>query len=62
MDPDACYQRMRDSLEAGDVKEANLAAVDLLEWLDKGGAMPSQEDDRDELVAVCKFLVYLEVH
>lgn len=40
MDPNACWARLVSALEEGDGGEAKDAAVDLAEWIDKGGFVP----------------------
>jgi hypothetical protein len=40
MDPDACLQRCRDAIKAGDMDEARDAMEDLTTWIAKGGFLP----------------------
>lgn len=41
MDPDACMARLMEAVAAYDHTEARDAALDLLRWLRKDGAMPT---------------------
>ena len=40
MDPNACLKLIHDAFVAGDLPKAYEAALDLQDWLDKGGANP----------------------
>ena len=63
MDPNACYERIRAALVAGDVAGAQAAALDLAEWLNKRGCYPEYFGKslrrRVELWAVLNFLMEL---
>ncbi len=37
MDPIACWKRLCDALYDGEVEEACIAAVDMMDWLRRGG-------------------------
>ncbi len=51
MDPQACLERWRRAVRAGDVEEAGEAAADLREWIHGGGFEPEwkNEKERDAL-------------
>jgi hypothetical protein len=40
MDPEAAWNRLLDALEAGDEKEAEIVALELLSWINRGGFPP----------------------
>jgi hypothetical protein len=46
MDPDASLIRLLDTLRDGDRKAATEALMDLLDWIAKGGSMPTELADK----------------
>lgn len=40
MDPNACLNRIIESIQDGDMNEAKFAIIDLQEWMQKGGFHP----------------------
>jgi hypothetical protein len=44
MDPIACYRRIFDAWESSDYAECRQAALDLREWLTRGGFYPPNAD------------------
>jgi len=51
MDPNACWKRMTDAFDDGDVETAAEAAQDLQQWLRNGGFKPT--NFREHIFRVC---------
>jgi len=48
MDPNATYREINEAILEGDTEGAKEYSLYLLEWLDKGGAIPSAWNDSRE--------------
>ena len=48
MDPTACWQLWDDYVCEGELEEAQYAAMDLIEWLSKGGFAPKWTDEQSK--------------
>lgn len=46
MDPQACWERIKEALRDGDREEAQYALQDLAEWIRKGGFLPNPDMEK----------------
>ena len=59
MDPKACWERMQERLENGDVRTAQSAAGELNEWLEKGGFVPEVRLGGKPYVCTREVIMYI---